>query len=152
MDGLEGRATGRNSQPVCGARNGPLAAVEEALDHGTMPRVDDYPDHLFVVLASVRTGTGERMGVVELDMFITDSVLVTIHEQCHRAINRLSPRQPRANSRHLQPGTTRRPDCPARWTKVLSTLRSPRNRNRRSRGGGAESRPPHPARSARLAS
>jgi magnesium transporter len=55
-------------------------AVEDALQAGQRPKLDHYPEHLFVVAYMVRIDrtTGE-LDAQELNVFLTQSAMVTVH-------------------------------------------------------------------------
>jgi len=54
------------------------AAIEDILDIEQLPKFDDYDDHVFVVLHAL-TSEGDRVDTIELDCFISDRLLVTVH-------------------------------------------------------------------------
>ena len=63
-----------------------VAAVEDALDIEQLPKVDEYDDHLFVVLHAL-THAGSRVDTVEVDCFVADGILVTAHRSEVMAID-----------------------------------------------------------------
>ncbi len=56
------------------------AAIEDILDIEQLPKFDDYDDHLFVVLHAL-TSEGERVDTIEVDCFVSRSLLVTVSAQ-----------------------------------------------------------------------
>ncbi|SDT42545.1 Mg2+ and Co2+ transporter CorA [Friedmanniella luteola] len=54
-------------------------AVAEARQRNHTPRVHVYPDHLFVALHAPEIGTGGHVHYLELDQFISEHLLVTVH-------------------------------------------------------------------------
>lgn len=56
------------------------AAIEDILDIEQLPKFDDYGDHVFVVLHAL-TAEGDRVDTIELDCFIADRLLVTVHAE-----------------------------------------------------------------------
>jgi Mg2+ and Co2+ transporter CorA len=61
-------------------------AIQECIDRQRMPKVHAYPDHLFVVLHSPERGERGHVHYVELDQFIADRVLVTVHGPTNPAV------------------------------------------------------------------
>lgn len=53
------------------------AAIEDVLDVEQLPKFDDYPDHLFVVLHAL-TAEADRLDTHEVDCFVTPRMLVTV--------------------------------------------------------------------------
>ncbi len=53
-------------------------AIEDALESTQFPKVDDYEDYLFVVLHGL-SAREERLDTAELDVFLGENFLVTIH-------------------------------------------------------------------------
>ncbi len=56
-------------------------AVEDVLDIEMIPKYDDYGDHLYIVLHALIAGADDRVDTCELDVFITDRVIVTAHAE-----------------------------------------------------------------------
>lgn len=54
------------------------AAIEDVLDVEQLPKFELTPGHLFVVLHSL-THDGDRLDTTEVDCFVGDDVLVTLH-------------------------------------------------------------------------
>ncbi|MEM7337907.1 MAG: magnesium transporter CorA family protein [Actinomycetota bacterium] len=56
------------------------AAIEDVLDVEQLPKLDDYGDHLFVVLHAL-IAASDRVDTLEVDCFIRPNLLVTVHAQ-----------------------------------------------------------------------
>jgi Mg2+ and Co2+ transporter CorA len=54
-------------------------AVENCRTRNHIPRVHVYPDHLFLVIHAPEIGTGGHVHYLELDQFIGEHFLVTVH-------------------------------------------------------------------------
>jgi Mg2+ and Co2+ transporter CorA len=54
-------------------------AVTESRERNHTPRVHVYPDHLFLVLHAPEIGTGGHVHYLELDQFVGERFLVTVH-------------------------------------------------------------------------
>jgi magnesium transporter len=61
-------------------------SLEEAVDVSLLPRVDEHDRYLFVVLNGLVIGTGERLQTSEIDIFIGDRFLITIHRDPFAAV------------------------------------------------------------------
>jgi magnesium transporter len=56
------------------------AAREDVLDVEQLPKYNVYEDHIFVVLHAL-THDGHQVDTIEIDCFVTESVLVTVHQR-----------------------------------------------------------------------
>ena len=56
------------------------SAVEDVLDVEQLPKFDDTEHHLFVVLHGL-THDGDRLDTIEVDCFVSESELITIHHE-----------------------------------------------------------------------
>jgi Mg2+ and Co2+ transporter CorA len=54
-------------------------AITESRNRNHIPRVHVYPDHLFVVVHAPELGTGGHVHYLELDQFVGEDFLVTVH-------------------------------------------------------------------------
>jgi Mg2+ and Co2+ transporter CorA len=54
-------------------------AIEECRNRNHIPRVHVYPNHLFIVIHAPEIGTGGHVHYLELDQFIGEHYLVTVH-------------------------------------------------------------------------
>jgi len=54
-------------------------AIAESKDRSHVPRVHVYPDHLFIVLHAPEIGAAGHVHYLELDQFIAEHFLVTVH-------------------------------------------------------------------------
>ncbi len=62
------------------------AAKEDVVDVEHLPKLNEYDDHIFVVLHAL-THDGHQVDTIEVDCFVTGNVLVTVHRQEVLAIN-----------------------------------------------------------------
>lgn len=56
------------------------AAIEDVLDIEQLPKFDNYGDHLFVVLHAL-VADGDRLDTHEVDCFVSDRLIVTVHSE-----------------------------------------------------------------------
>jgi Mg2+ and Co2+ transporter CorA len=54
-------------------------AIENCRNRNHIPRVHVYPDHLFIVIHAPEIGTGGHVHYLELDQFVGERFLVTVH-------------------------------------------------------------------------
>jgi Mg2+ and Co2+ transporter CorA len=54
-------------------------AIDDCRSRSHIPRVHVYPDHLFLVIHAPEIGTGGHVHYLELDQFIGEHFLVTVH-------------------------------------------------------------------------
>ncbi len=54
-------------------------AIEKCRERNHIPRVHVYPHHLFLVIHAPEIGTGGHVHYLELDQFISENFLVTVH-------------------------------------------------------------------------
>lgn len=64
-------------------------AIEDAVSDTDLPKIDDFDEHLVVVLHTLRV---EGHGTFEIDCFLTDDLLVTVHGEEAPAIDVLFER------------------------------------------------------------
>lgn len=73
---------------VCDERTGEILqevfnfhplAIHDAMVRNQVPKVHIYPDHIFLVLHAPQSGEGGHVHFVELDQFIGDRFLVSVH-------------------------------------------------------------------------
>lgn len=62
-------------------------AVRESVERNRVPKVHAYPDHVFVVLHEPAQGAGGHVHYVELDQFVGDRYLVTVHGPVNPAVD-----------------------------------------------------------------
>lgn len=79
-------------------------AVEDALSESSGPRLDDWPDHLYIVLMAPRLGTGRRLESRELDIFLGRNYLLTLHAEPIRALDAIWDQLQRGLERRLIEG------------------------------------------------
>lgn len=53
-------------------------AIDQVLDHKQRPKVEEYADHLFTIMNSAQVD-GSDVYFRELDIFVRDNIIVTIH-------------------------------------------------------------------------
>jgi len=56
-----------------------LMAISESRDRNHIPRVHVYPHHVFIVVHAPEIGAGGHVHYLELDQFVGENFLVTIH-------------------------------------------------------------------------
>src|SRR3954447_24627846 len=54
-------------------------AIRDCTQRNQLPKVHLYPDHAFLVMHSPQAGASGRVHSIELDQFIGDRYLVTVH-------------------------------------------------------------------------
>jgi len=54
-------------------------AIAKSKDRNHVPRLHVYPDHVFTVIHAPEMGTGGHVHYLELDQFVGESFLVTVH-------------------------------------------------------------------------
>jgi magnesium transporter len=54
-------------------------ALQDCRDRSHIPRVHVYPNHIFIVVHAPEIGTGGHVHYLELDQFIGENYLVTVH-------------------------------------------------------------------------
>jgi magnesium transporter len=54
-------------------------AIKDCAQRNQVPKVHVYPDHVFLVLHSPHAGAAGHVHTIELDQFIGDRYLVTVH-------------------------------------------------------------------------
>jgi Mg2+ and Co2+ transporter CorA len=54
-------------------------AITESRNRNHIPRVHVYPDHLFIVVHAPELGTGGHVHYLELDQFVGEDFIVTVH-------------------------------------------------------------------------
>jgi magnesium transporter len=63
-------------------------AIEDAQNPDTRPTIEEYDDFLFVVTRGVNTNPGEAaLDLVSLFVFLTDRLIVTVHQRPMRSID-----------------------------------------------------------------
>jgi CorA-like Mg2+ transporter protein len=88
-------------------------AVRACIERNTVPKLRVYPDHVFVVQHAPELGTGGHVHYVELDQFIGDRFVVTIHGPLNPAVPpEAAVRETRAVLGRIEAGRLR-PGSPA---------------------------------------
>jgi Mg2+ and Co2+ transporter CorA len=62
-------------------------AVEDCLQRSPVPKVHVYPDHVFVVLHAPELGARGHIHYVEIDQFVAERHLVTVHGPVNPAVD-----------------------------------------------------------------
>jgi magnesium transporter len=62
-------------------------AVRDSANRNQVPKIHRYDDHLFLVLHAPQRGAGGHVHYVELDQFIGDRYLVTVHGPLNPAVD-----------------------------------------------------------------
>ena len=62
-------------------------AVRDCANRNQVPKIHRYEDHLFLVLHAPQPGAGGHVHYVELDQFIGDHYLVTVHGPLNPAVD-----------------------------------------------------------------
>jgi Mg2+ and Co2+ transporter CorA len=83
-------------------------AVRASVERNAVPKVRAYRDHVFVVLHAPELGKGGHVHYVELDQFIGQRYLVTVHGPTNPAVTPASAqRETRAVLRRIEAGRLR---------------------------------------------
>ena len=90
------------------------ASLEEAIDISLLPRIDEHDHYVFLVLEGLVVGSGERLDTSEVDVFIAEKFLVTIHRDPFPALEWLQAPSNMASTANL--------DTPARVTAFIAQL------------------------------
>jgi len=61
-------------------------ALAASRDRNHVPRVHVYPDHVFIVIHAPKIGTGGHVHYLELDQFIGEHFLITVHGPLNPAV------------------------------------------------------------------
>ena len=67
-------------------------AVRDSANRNSVPKIHRYDDHLFLVLHAPQPGAGGHVHYVELDQFIGERYLVTVHGPLNPAVDPASAR------------------------------------------------------------
>jgi magnesium transporter len=62
-------------------------AVRDSANRNQVPKIHRYDDHLFLVLHAPQAGAGGHVHYVELDQFISEHYLVTVHGPLNPAVD-----------------------------------------------------------------
>ena len=90
------------------------ASLEEAIDVSLLPRMDEHDRYLFVVLEGLVVGAGDRLNTSEVDIFVGEKFLITIHRDPFPALEWLQDPKNMASTANL--------DTPARVTAFIAQL------------------------------
>jgi len=89
-------------------------SLEEAIDISLLPRMDEHDRYVFLVLEGLIVGSGERLDTSEIDIFIGEKFLITIHRDPFPAIEWCQAPENTASTTGL--------DTPARVAAFLAQL------------------------------
>jgi Mg2+ and Co2+ transporter CorA len=67
-------------------------AVRDSANRNHVPKIHRYDDHLFLVLHAPQAGAGGHVHYVELDQFISEHYLVTVHGPLNPAVDQVAAR------------------------------------------------------------
>ncbi|HEY5882231.1 MAG TPA: magnesium transporter CorA family protein [Nakamurella sp.] len=83
-------------------------AIRDCAQRNQVPKVQVYPDHLFLVLHAPQAGAAGHVHYIELDQFVGDRYLVTVHGPWNPAVDPAAARvEVDALARRLQSGKLR---------------------------------------------
>jgi magnesium transporter len=83
-------------------------AVRDSIERNRVARVHPYRDHVFVVLHAPELGTGGHVHYLELDQFVSERFLVTVHGPINAAVDTVAAmRETGAVARRLETGRLR---------------------------------------------
>jgi magnesium transporter len=83
-------------------------AVRDSIERNRVARVHPYRDHVFVVLHAPELGNGGHVHYLELDQFVSNRFLVTVHGPVNAAVDlSASLRETSAVARRLEAGKLR---------------------------------------------
>jgi len=78
-------------------------AVRDSANRNQVPKIHRYNDHLFLVLHAPQPGAGGHVHYVELDQFIGERYLVTVHGPLNPAVDQAAAMQDGAVKIILKP-------------------------------------------------
>jgi magnesium transporter len=98
-------------------------AVQDCLARNLVPKVHVYADHIFVVLHAPESGAGGHVHYVELDQFVGDRYLVTVHGPVNPAVDPAAGRiETAAVAARVDAGRFRPRSGPELSTAIVSAL------------------------------
>jgi magnesium transporter len=77
-------------------------AIEDTRNQRQRPKLEEYPDHLFLILNPMTVSEGE-VDVRELDVFVTRACVVTVHPTVEPAIGEVEARLERISRGQVTP-------------------------------------------------
>lgn len=86
---IEADALSNEIEQVAAALELDALAITDALEDSDIGKVDDFGDHLLVVLHGLRTTDDDVIALAEIDCFITSDALVTIRQTEVPSLDRL---------------------------------------------------------------
>jgi magnesium Mg(2+) and cobalt Co(2+) transport protein (corA) len=73
-------------------------AIEDCVTPSSLPKIEDYEDHLFIVIHAVDFNRSEKFNTTELDLFLGKEFLVTYHRQPLKSVTSAIERCTKAGS------------------------------------------------------
>jgi magnesium transporter len=67
-------------------------AIDDTRNQMQRPKVEEYEDHLFVILNPVSSNSGEQVSFRELDVFVGKNYVVTVHRSSEPVIDEVRKR------------------------------------------------------------
>jgi magnesium transporter len=67
-------------------------AIEDCVTPSSLPKIEDYEDHLFLVTHAVDFTRTEKFSTTELDLFLGKDFLVTFHRKALKSVQSVSDR------------------------------------------------------------
>lgn len=64
-------------------------AIEDCLNDSSDPKIDDYEDHLFLVVHAVNGKSQEELKTIEVDIFVSKNYVVTFHKEPIQSVSQL---------------------------------------------------------------
>lgn len=64
-------------------------AIEDCINDRSEPKIDDYEDHLFLVVHAVNGKSQEELKTIEVDVFVSKNFVVTFHKEPVQSIAQL---------------------------------------------------------------
>lgn len=64
-------------------------AIEDCINDSSEPKIDDYEDHLFLVIHAVNGKSQEELKTIEVDIFVSKNYVVTFHKDPVQSISQL---------------------------------------------------------------
>jgi magnesium transporter len=98
-------------------------AIQDCLQRSPVPKVHVYPDHVFVVLHAPELGHRGHIHYVELDQFVAEHYVVTVHGPANPAVSRAAMRvETDAVAARVDGGRLRCPSGYQLSTAIVSAL------------------------------
>jgi len=79
-------------------------AIEDCLNDQSEPKIDDYEDHLFLVMHAFNGKSQEELKTIEVDIFVSKNYVVTFHKDPVQSVSQLRDLMHR-NSENMSEGS-----------------------------------------------